>query len=87
MHYLCVFYSHKHNEFYCCLSDDFRKSAAEQKKIERDRRMVFYECFMARTDAERRLMHLNNIQGKKELRMILLDSLSVTRPPVDWQNA
>ncbi|MDD5746545.1 MAG: hypothetical protein PHO30_04690 [Candidatus Omnitrophica bacterium] len=87
MYYLHVFYNRKRDEFCCGVSDDLRKSTAEQKQISREYQMVFYECFMAKTDAERRLNHLRNIQGQRELRMMLSDSLSMTKPPVDWQNA
>jgi len=91
MYYLYVLYSNKNEDFHIGITDNLRQSVREYKQNNKQSdgtlELVFYECFLAESDANRRKQQLNTVQGKKDLKILLCDSIDKARPSCDWQNA
>jgi hypothetical protein len=86
MFYVCILYSKKEDQFATGMTDDLSGLVRQHKEICPESRLLFYECFICKSDARRRDEFFNTVQGDKELRHILRDSLDedVT---LNWQNA
>ncbi len=86
MLYVCILYSKRDDQFYAGMTDDLSGLVRQHKEICPGSRLMFYECFISKSDAERRGEYFNTIAGEKELRSILRDSLDEGYC-LNWQNA
>ena len=86
MFYICALYSKSEDQLTIGLTQDLRELVKEHKNISPDSILIFYECFISEQDAKNRDEYFNTVQGDKELRRMLKNSIN-TNSGLNWQNA
>jgi len=81
-HYLYVLLSQKDGKFYIGSTNDLKRRIAEHrqgKNISTSKRLplklIFYEAYPTKSDAERRESYFKTAKGKTTLKQMLRDSL------------
>lgn len=82
MYYVYVLQSLKDKKLYIGFTSDLKRRSKEHKTGGSDStkkrlpfRLVFYEAFISKKDAEKREQYFKTTKGKRTLRLMLKDSL------------
>jgi hypothetical protein len=86
MFYVCALYSKSEDQLTIGLTQDLRGLVKQHKEISPDSILIFYECFISEQDAKIRDEYFNTVQGDKELRRMLKNSIN-NNSGLNWQNA
>ena len=85
MYYTYVLYSRRDSKFYIGFTENLKRRIEEHASGKShttsrlgEPKLIFYEAFAAKDDAVRRENYFKTAKGKKALRLIVRDSISLT---------